>query len=62
MRTRIGNAAAGAELKERYAAPGLRRAHGSVTEFADYIRDDLAKWRKVVRAAKLPPQESKRGH
>ena len=38
------------------AALGLRPAHSTVAEFTIYIRDDIAKWRKVVAAAKLTPQ------
>jgi tripartite-type tricarboxylate transporter receptor subunit TctC len=52
----IAKAAASPELKERYAAAGLEPVHTPQAEFAAYIRDDIAKWRKVVAAAGLTPQ------
>ena len=52
----IAKAAVSAELKERYAAVGLEPVYSPQPEFAAYIRDDIAKWRKVVAAAGLTPQ------
>ncbi|MGZ5114795.1 MAG: tripartite tricarboxylate transporter substrate binding protein [Burkholderiales bacterium] len=44
------------ELRERYHALSLEPSGGTPQEFAAYLRDDIAKWRKVIAAAKLPPQ------
>ena len=52
----IARAAASADLKEKFAAVGLTPAHSSVAEYGNYLRADIAKWRKVVAAAKLAPQ------
>lgn len=45
-----------AELRERYNALGLEPVGSTPQEFSGYLRADIAKWRKVVAAAKLPPQ------
>ena len=52
----IAKAAASPEIKERYAAAGLEPVHTPQQEFVAYLRDDIAKWRKVVAVAKLTPQ------
>ena len=52
----IAKAAASPELRERYAAAGLEPVHTPQADFTAYIRDDIAKWRKVVAAAGLTPQ------
>ena len=45
-----------AELRERYAVQGLEAAPSTPQEYGAYLRDDIAKWRKVATAAKLPMQ------
>jgi tripartite-type tricarboxylate transporter receptor subunit TctC len=52
----IARALGSAEVRERYAALGLEAAGSTPQEYADYLRDDIAKWRKVVAAAKLQVQ------
>ena len=52
----IAKAAQSADLRERYAAMGLEARSSTPEYYADYIRRDIAKWRKVVAAAKLIPQ------
>ena len=44
------------EVRERYAALGLDPSAMNAQQYAAYLRDDVARWRKVVTAAKLPPQ------
>jgi tripartite-type tricarboxylate transporter receptor subunit TctC len=41
------------DLKERFAAIGIETRTGTPEEFADYIRQEIAKWGKVVRDAGL---------
>ena len=52
----VAKAAQTPELKERYAALGLEPISATPEQFAEYIRRDIAKWRKVVAAAKINPQ------
>ncbi len=46
-------ALAAADVRERYGVLGLEAASSTPQDYAAYIRDDLAKWRKVIAAAKL---------
>ena len=52
----VANAAQSPDLKERYAGLGLEAVSATPEQFAEIIRRDIAKWRKVVTAAKLTPQ------
>jgi tripartite-type tricarboxylate transporter receptor subunit TctC len=52
----VAKAAQMPDLKERYAALGLEPLSNTPEQYAEYIRKDIAKWRKVVAAAKLNPQ------
>jgi tripartite-type tricarboxylate transporter receptor subunit TctC len=52
----IVKALASADVRERYAPQGLEPAPSTPQEYQNYIRDDIAKWRKVVAAAKLSAQ------
>ena len=45
-----------AEVRERYAALNLDPVSSTAQEYAAYLRAEVARWRKVVAAAKLPPQ------
>ena len=44
------------EMRERYEAMGLEVAGSTPQEYGNYLRDEIAKWRGVVAAAKLPLQ------
>jgi tripartite-type tricarboxylate transporter receptor subunit TctC len=52
----VAKAAQMPELRERYAGLGLEPISNTPEQYADYIRKDIAKWRKVVAAAKIKPQ------
>ncbi|HTE15224.1 MAG TPA: tripartite tricarboxylate transporter substrate binding protein, partial [Burkholderiales bacterium] len=52
----VAKAAQSSELKERYAGLGLEAISSTPDQFAETIRRDIAKWRKVVAAAKITPQ------
>ncbi len=52
----IVKAVGSAEVRERYAALNLDPVSGTSQEYAAYLRAEVARWRKVVAAAKLPPQ------
>ena len=52
----VAKAAQSADLKERYAGLGLEPLSSTPEQYAEFIRRDIAKWRKVVAAAKLKPQ------
>jgi tripartite-type tricarboxylate transporter receptor subunit TctC len=45
-----------ADVRERYAGLGMEAAPLSPQDYATYLREDLAKWRKVAAAAKLQLQ------
>jgi tripartite-type tricarboxylate transporter receptor subunit TctC len=45
------------EIKNRTRAEGLETAGGPPEEFGDLIRRDVEKWRKVVKAAKIKPED-----
>ena len=42
------------DVKEKMLAIGLEPSGMSSAEFAAYIKDDLAKWKKVIVDAKIP--------
>ena len=44
------------ETRERYVAMGLDPSPLSPQDYATYLREDVARWRRVVAAAKLPLQ------
>jgi tripartite-type tricarboxylate transporter receptor subunit TctC len=44
------------DMRDRYAAMGLDPSPLTPQEYATYLREDVARWRKVVAAAHLPPQ------
>ena len=52
----VAKAAQSPDLKERYATLGLEAISSTPEQFADYVRRDIAKWRKVIAAAKIKPQ------
>ena len=52
----IGKALGTSEMRERYEAQGLEVATGTPQAYGDYIREEIARWRDVVAAVKLPPQ------
>ncbi len=56
LSTAIAKAAQMPDLKERYAGLGLEPISCTPEQFAEYVRKDIAKWRKVVTAAKMKPQ------
>ena len=45
------------EMKNRTRAEGLESAGGPPREFADLIRRDVEKWRKVVKEAKIKRED-----
>ena len=51
----IAKAGANADVKERYRASGLEAYTKSPQDYANQLREDIAKWRKVVVAAKVKP-------
>jgi tripartite-type tricarboxylate transporter receptor subunit TctC len=56
LNSAIAKALQTAEVRERYTALGMEAAPNAPQEYAAYLRDDLAKWRKVAAAAKLSLQ------
>ena len=52
----VAQAALMPDLKERYAGLGLEPISNTPQQFAEYVRKDIEKWRKVVAAAKIKPQ------
>ena len=44
------------DVRERYTALGLEAMPSKPQEYAAFLREEVARWRKVVVAAKLPPQ------
>jgi len=44
------------EVKERMAGVGIETTGGSPEEFARFIRDEIAKWGPVVKAAGIQPE------
>ena len=51
----IGKALASADVQERYAASGLAVVTSSAQDYQSYLRTEVARWRKVVTAAKIQP-------
>ena len=43
------------DVREKLTAMGMDASGMPAQEYAAYLRDDVAKWKKVVAAAKLPP-------
>jgi len=52
----INNVLKSPALAQRFAAVGLEPAGSTPEEFARLIRSEMAKWRKVVREAKIQVQ------
>ena len=52
----IAKALATPAVREAYATLGLDPTPTSAQDYAAYLREDVARWRKVVTAARLPPQ------
>ena len=52
----VAKAAQTSDLKERYAGLGLEPISATPEQYAEHIRRDIEKWRKVVAAAKIKPQ------
>ncbi len=50
------NALSPADVRERYIAMGMETVTTTPQEYADHLRNDMVKLRKVVAAAKLPLQ------
>jgi tripartite-type tricarboxylate transporter receptor subunit TctC len=44
------------DLKERYAGLGLEPLSNTIEQYAEYLRNDIEKWRKVAISAKVEPQ------
>ncbi|HTP84385.1 MAG TPA: tripartite tricarboxylate transporter substrate-binding protein, partial [Alphaproteobacteria bacterium] len=44
------------EVKERFRNEGLEAQPSSPNEFAARIKDDVAKWAKVVKRAEIKPE------
>ena len=44
------------EIRQQYSAVGLEPSPMTAQDYAAYLREDVARWRKVVAAAKIPPQ------
>jgi tripartite-type tricarboxylate transporter receptor subunit TctC len=45
-----------AELRDRYAAIGLEPLASTPEQYAEQVRNAITRWRKVIAAARLPPQ------
>jgi tripartite-type tricarboxylate transporter receptor subunit TctC len=52
----IARALSAPDLRERYVASELEAATVAPQDYSAYLRDEIAKWRRVVAAAKLPLQ------
>ncbi len=52
----VAKAAQSADLKERYAMLGLDPMSSTPEQYSEYVRQAIARWRKVVAAAKIVPQ------
>lgn len=44
------------DLKERMSAEGLQPVGNTPAEFAAFVHDEMSKWARVVKAAKIKPQ------
>ena len=49
----IGRALTSPDVRERYAQQGLEATPGGATEYQTWLREDIAKWRRVVASAKI---------
>jgi len=56
LQAAIAKALGTQEVRERYTALGLDPSAMSAQDYAAYLREDVVRWRKVVAAAKIPPQ------
>jgi tripartite-type tricarboxylate transporter receptor subunit TctC len=45
-----------AELRDRYAAIGLEPLASTPEQYAEQVRNAITRWRKVIAAARIPPQ------
>jgi tripartite-type tricarboxylate transporter receptor subunit TctC len=45
------------DLKDKMSAEGLQPVGNTPTEFSAYLRAEMAKWAKVVKAANIKPQQ-----
>lgn len=52
----VAKAAASADLKERYAVLGLEPLSSTPEQYTEQVRNAMVRWRKVIAAAKIPPQ------
>lgn len=41
------------DVRERFLADGAEPAGGSPAQFGQFIRDEIVKWRKVIKAADI---------
>jgi tripartite-type tricarboxylate transporter receptor subunit TctC len=49
-------AVAGADMKSQFGQQGIEPAGGTPAEFATLIRDDYAKWSKLIKEANIKPE------
>lgn len=52
----ITKALSSSDVRDKYAALSLDVVTGTPQDYQAYIRSEVARWRKVVTAAKIPPQ------
>ena len=45
------------DLKDRMSAEGLQPVGNTPAEFSAYLKAEMAKWAKVVKAANIKPQQ-----
>src|SRR5262249_21002790 len=51
LNAEIGKTLAQAEVRQQFAAQGIETRGGTPAEFATYIREDIARWAKVIKAS-----------
>lgn len=56
LNTEIGRVLSEADVKEKLAAQGLERSPGSSADFAAYLRAEIAKYAKILKAAGVQPE------
>lgn len=56
LNTETRKAIASSAVKEQFVAQGLEPATSSAQEFGAYLRSEIAKWGKVIRAAGVTPE------
>ena len=56
LNTETRKAIASSAVKEQFGAQGLEPATSSAQEFGAYLRSEVAKWGKVIRAAGVTPE------